>query len=225
MATLIGEVISRIRNQVKAVRQDAGMTDRFFFSMVMKHAKLLMRRQDNYNRIMKFNSIFKALEYVELCEIDASQAECFGVHTTCKLKRTKDPLPKMIEGYWGALIRSVTSLDYSQEVKAIFPTTYQNLAKQKAFKYDKTKYYWYLDGYLYFPDCNWDAVRVEGVFEGDISKYNCNINDECLIMQYRTINVPEFLFSEIEQLVMRDLGVTMQIPQDNQSDNRNPVAQ
>ena len=49
MATTIGEVISRIRGQVKAEVQDAFVTDRYVYSLVTKYAQLFMRRQDFAN--------------------------------------------------------------------------------------------------------------------------------------------------------------------------------
>ncbi len=216
----IGEVISRVRNQIKSVKQDAFLTDRFLYSLTMKHAKLLMRRQDNLNRIMKFNSVWQTMNFVELEEVDRAQAQCHGIDTGCYFKRTKVKLPDMIEGYWGPLIRAVTSIDLSEEVTPTYPTTFEQMSKQKTFKYNKKKYYWYLDGHLYFPNLEWDAIRLEGVFEGDISQYNCDPADDCQYIQEKTFNVPEYLFPEIEQLVMRDLGVMLQVPQDIQHDNR-----
>lgn len=216
----IAEAISRVRNLTKSVKQDAFLTDRFLYSMIMKHAKLLMRRQDNLNRIMKFNSVFQTLDFVELIEVDKVQAQCIGVTSGCYFKRTKDRIPSMIEGYYGPLIRSITSIDMSEELTPTFPVTFEQMSRQKTFKYNKKKYYWYLDGYLYFPNLEWDAVRIEGVFEGDISHYNCDPADNCMYIQDKTINVPEYLFPEIEQLVMRDLGIMLQIPQDVQHDNR-----
>ena len=120
----------------------------------------------------------------------------------------------MIEGYYGPLLRSVTSLDLSQQAIPTFPITFQQIARQSTFKYNSKKYYWYLNGYLYFPNLEWDAIRLEGVFEEDISSMNCDTTDDCLFITDQKINVPEFLFSEIEQLVMRDLGVMIQIPSD-----------
>lgn len=213
----ISEAISRVRNQVRAVKQDSSLTDRFLFSLVMKHARFLMRRQDSLNRIMKFNSIFSTLNYVELIDVDAAEAECFGVKSNCKFKRTKDKLPKAIEGYYGPLVRTVSSLDLSQQVLPTFPMTFQQMSNQKTFKYNKKKYYWYLNDYLYFPNVEWDAVRVEGVFEEDISKYNCSTEegvDQCKSITDNSIAVPEFLFTEIEQLVVKDLAVMFQIPAD-----------
>ena len=58
------------------------------------------------------------------------------------------------------------------------------------------------------------AVKIEGVFEDDISKFNCDTEDDCMFIQDQKINVPEFLFTEIEQLVIRDLGVMINIPSD-----------
>lgn len=216
----ISEAVSRVRNQAKSVKQDAFLTDRFLYSLIMKHAKLLMRRQDNLNRIMKFNSVFQTLDFVELIEVDRAQAQCHGIDTGCYFKRTKEKLPAMIEGYYGPLIRAVTSIDLSEEVTPTYPTTFEQMSRQKTFKYNKKKYYWYLNGYLYFPNMEWDAIRLEGVFEGDISNYNCDATDDCSYIQDKNINVPEHLFPEIEQLVMRDIGLMLQIPQDVQHDNR-----
>ena len=222
MITIL-EATSRIRNLIKSVKQDAFLTDRFLYSVIMKHAKLLMRRQDNLNRIMKFNSVFQTLDFVELIDVDRAQAECRCISTGCTFKRTKEKLPQMIDGYWGPLIRSVTSLDLSEELTPTFPTTFEQMSRQKTFKYNKKKYYWFLNGYLYFPNLEWDAIRLEGVFEGDISQYNCDPNDNCEYIQNKTINIPEYLFTEIEQMVMRDLGVLLQIPQDIQHDNKHVV--
>jgi hypothetical protein len=210
----IEEVISRVRNQVKGVKQDSFLTDRFLYSLIMKHAKLLMRRQDSTNKLMKFSSVFQELKFVELVEVDKTELECLCITTGCKVMRTKDKLPEMIEGYFGPLFRTISSLDRSVQVQPTFAAIFEKISKQKTFKYNKDKFYWYSDGYLYLPNVDWDAIKVEGLFEGDISKYNCDTEDDCKTIQQRQISVPEFLFSEIEQLVMRDLGIMIQIPTD-----------
>jgi hypothetical protein len=127
----------------------------------------------------------------------------------------------MIEGYWGVMIRTITSLDYSEQVHHTYPTTYEQMTTQKYFKYNKKKYFWYLDGHLYFPNLSWEAVRLEGIFEDDISKYNCDDEDNCTFMQDRTIAIPDFLFSEIESMAMKELTVMLQVPVDTQHDTQN----
>ena len=88
----IGTVISRVKNQVKGVRQDAFLTDRYIYSVVVKYSQLLMRRQDSQNKLMKFNSIWRTLDCLELIEVDRNEACCAGIKSGCMIKRTKEKL-------------------------------------------------------------------------------------------------------------------------------------
>lgn len=224
--TTIGEVLSRVRNQIKAVRQDAFLTDRFLYSIVLKHAKWLMKREDSKNNLMKFNSIMQTLDSVELIEVDRIEASCTGLKTNITVMRTKDSVPIFMQGYWGPLIRQVTSLDGQIDFQPISPTQYVKVANSKNFKYNTTNYYWYLNDHLYFPDVEWSSVRIEGVFEDDISDYKCitcNDNQEfnCKAKQDYSFNVPDYLHGEIESNAMKDLGIMFQLPTDDTHDNKN----
>lgn len=224
--TTIGEVLSRVRNQIKAVRQDAFLTDRFLYSIVLKHAKWLMKREDSQNKLMKFNSIMQTLDSVELIEVDRIEASCTGLKTNITVMRTKDTIPIFMQGYWGPLIRQVTSLDGQIDFQPISPTQYVKVANSKNFKYNNTNYYWYLNDHLYFPDVEWPSVRIEGVFEDDISDYkciSCNENQEynCKAKQDNSFNVPDYLHGEIESNVMKDLSIMFQLPVDDIHDNKN----
>ncbi|NQY43540.1 MAG: hypothetical protein HRT87_09385 [Legionellales bacterium] len=220
MAT-VGSVISRIRNQVKAETQDAFVTDRYIHSLIIKFALVLMRRQDNMNRLTKFNSIWKSLPYVELIEVDKIEAQCTGISSGCTIKRTKEKLPEMLEGYWGPLIRTVSSIDLSVELQNIQPGTYTSLTKTTTFKYNKKKYFWYLDGYLYFPDLDWDAVRVEALFNDSIAEFQCDA-DECIPVHEQEMSIPEYLFAEIEQQILAIMTNTIQIPSEDSHNKINP---
>jgi hypothetical protein len=217
--TTIGSVISRIRGQVKAEVQDAFVTDRYIYSLIQKFAQLLIRRQDNANKLMKFNAIWKKLPFIELIEVDKVEAECTGIKSGCTIKRSKNKLPNMMEGYWGPLIRTVSSIDGSRELKATHPGTYTSLTKTTSFRYNNQKYFWYLNGYLYFPDLEWDAVKLEGVFDDDISDWLCESKDQCTPRHEQDVNIPESLFAEIEQQVLGIMLNTVRIPPED-SDNK-----
>jgi hypothetical protein len=219
----INEVISRIRGQVKAEVQDAFVTDRYIYSLVTKFAKFLMRRQDFANKLMKFNSIWNFLPYVELIEIDKVEAQCTGIKTGCTIKRTKDKLPDMIEGYWGPLIRTVSSIDSSIELQPTQPGTYTSITKTTSFRYNKKKYYWFLNNYLYFPDLEWDAVRVEAVFDDDISAWLCEGDeDQCQPRYEQELKIPDFLLSEIESQILNVMFNTLKIPGEDSDNKINP---
>ena len=220
--TTIGDVVSRVRSQIKAEIQDAFVTDRYLYSLIEKVAQLLMRRQDSANKLKKFNSVWKTLPFVELDEVDKVEACCTGIESGMIIKRTKLKLPTFMEGYWGPLIRTVSSIDGSIELQATQPGTYTSMTKTTSFKYNNTKYFWFIDGHLYFPNIEWDAVKIEGIFQEDISLWLCNDEDKCVPRYRQECNIPEFLFAEIEQQVLQQLMATVNIPQED-SDNKQNV--
>jgi hypothetical protein len=218
----INEVISRIRGQVKAEVQDAFVTDRYIYSLITKYAKFLMRRQDFANKLMKFNSIWSFLPYVELIEIDKVEAQCTGIQTGCTIKRTKNKLPDMIEGYWGPLIRTVSSIDNSIELQPTQPGTYTSITKTTSFRYNKKKYYWFLNNHLYLPDNEWDAVRVEAVFDDDISAWLCDEEDQCVPRYEQELKIPDFLLAEVESQILNVMFNTMKVPSEDSDNKINP---
>jgi len=208
----ISEVISRIRGQVKAEVQDAFVTDRYVYSLIVKYAQILMRRQDFANKLMKFNAVWRTLPYVELIDVDRVEASCSGIQSGCTFKRTKEKLPNMIEGYWGPLIRTISSIDGSIEMQATQPGTYTSMTKTTSFKYNTTKYWWYINEYIYVPNVEWDAIKIEGVFDDNIGAWLCEDAAECIPRYEQEINIPEALFAEIEAQVINAMMVTVKIP-------------
>jgi hypothetical protein len=218
--TSIGEAISRVRNTLKAVKEDPFLTDRTIYFSLQKYAQSLMKREDNQFRLMKMSQIFQVLPYIELIDVDKVEAGCIGVYSECYFKRSKDKLPSILNGMFGPIIRTVSSIDGSIEMFRTDPGTWISMTKSTTFKYNKRPYFWYLNGYLYAPNVDWDAVRMEAIFENNTEK--CD-TDVCEIQQDRPLNIPDYLFSEIEQYVVKELTMTMQIPTDGPDDSQNAL--
>jgi len=217
--TSIQDTISRVRNVIKGVKEDAFLTDRFLYSLILKYAKLYIRRQDTENKIMRFQSLFETLPCIELTEVDKIEACCAGVKTKCTIMRTKDKLPTVLEGAYGPLFRTISSIDGSIQVYKTYPSIYQSMTDSTNFKYNNNKYYWYLNGYLYFPNLTWESVRIEGLWEESISDLKCD-GDPCRLRQEDDTHIPEYLFAEIEQNVLKDLGMLVQLPGETQDDKQ-----
>ncbi len=218
--TTIGEAISRVRNAVKAVKEDPFLTDRQIYFALIKYALTLIKREDNQFRLMKISSIFKVLPYVELIDVDKVEAQCAGVYSECYIKRSKDKLPTILDGMFGPLIRTTSSIDGSIEMFRTDPGTWISITKSTSFKYNKRPYFWYLNGYLYAPNIDWDAVRIEAIFENNAE--NCD-TDPCEIRQDQPLNIPEYLFSEVEQFVVKELTMAMSVPTDGPDDSQNAL--
>lgn len=218
--TTVGEAISRVRNTLKAVKEDPFLTDRVIYFSLIKYAKTLIKREDNQFRLMKMSSIFKVLPYIELIDVDKVEAGCVGVYSECYFKRSKEKLPTILAGMFGPIIRTVSSIDGSIEMFRTEPGTWISITKSSTFQYNKRPYFWYLNGYLYCPNIDWDAIRIEAIFEGALE--TCD-SDECEIFQDTAFAIPEYLFSEVEQFVIKELTMTMSIPTDGPDDSQNAL--
>jgi hypothetical protein len=218
--TTIAEAISRIRTTLKAVKEDPFLTDRTIYFAITKYAKTLIKREDNQFRLMKMSQIFQVLPYVELIDVDKVEAGCVGVYSECYFKRSKDKLPSILDGMFGPIIRTTSSIDGTIEMYRTDPGTWVSITKSTTFKYNKRPYFWYLNGYIYCPNIDWDAIRVEAIFENNTKK--CDTED-CILQQDQPLNIPEYLFSEVEQFVVKELTVTMQIPTDGPDDSQNTL--
>jgi len=216
--TTIAESISRVRNVLKAVKEDPFLTDRQIYFAIQKYAKTLIKREDNQFRLMKMSSIFQVLPYVELIDVDKVEAGCLGIYSECYFKRSKDKLPSILDGMFGPIIRTVSSIDGGIEMFRTDPGTWVSIIRSTTFKYNTRKYFWYLNGYLYAPNVPWDAIRVEAIFENNTP--TCD-SDPCMIMQDQPLNIPEYLFSEVEQFVIKEFSTTLQISVDQSDDSQN----
>ena len=135
--TTIGEAISRVRNTLKAVKEDAFLTDRNIYFLLTKYGQTLLKREDNQFRLMKISSIFQVLPYLELIDVDKVEAGCIGIYSGCYFKRTKEKLPTILDGVFGPIIRTVSSIDGTIELYRTDPGTWVSMTKTTTFKYNK----------------------------------------------------------------------------------------
>ena len=216
--TTIGETISRVRNTLKAVKEDAFLTDRIIYSSLLKYAQTLIKREDNQFRLMKISSLFRVLPYIELIDVDKVEAGCVGVYSGCYFKRSKERIPGILNGMAGPIIRTTSSIDGTIEMFRTDPGTWVSMTKTTTWKYNRNFYFWYLDGYIYCPNVDWEAIRMEAIFEGTIE--TCDTK-ECETRQNEPFSLPEYLFSEVEQFVIKELTMTISIPTDGPDDSQN----
>jgi hypothetical protein len=165
--------------------------------------------------------LFTFLPLVELIEVDKIEAGCAGIYSECYFRRTKDRLPDVFTGAFGPIFRTVSSIDGTIRLFRTEPGTYVSMTKTTTFKYNKNFYFWFQDGYLYLPNVDWEAIKIEAIFEGDTGDFQCDPADQCLLKQDQNLALPEYLFSEIEQFVLQEFTTTMKIPENGADDSQN----
>lgn len=223
----IAESISRVRNGLKAVREDAFITDRYIYSVIMKYGKTLMERENRLKNLFSNDMLFKEIPYLELTDAPVFNS-CDGLVTSdCYIKRSIEKLPEISTIKGGQLIRYVSSVDHSVELKKTTPERYGRMRNLSSFKYNKTKYYWIIDGYVYVPDCDFDAICISASFNGDVSGFLCPAEQNgkvyCSNRQDDELTIPEYLLSEAEQNARAEIIPMMQIPVDMSNDKQNVI--
>ena len=173
----IGDSISRVRGILKGSNTNSFLTDRFVYSIIAKYAKAILSRQQNQKKLMGHDELFQLLPFVELIEVNKIEADCASIKSNCTIMRTAEKLPKLFNGRRGPMIRKVYSVDGSYDFTQTSPTAYIALSNSTNHKYNKQVYYWFRNGYLYFPDTDIEAVMIEGLWEDSLDGF-CNRSEE-----------------------------------------------
>ncbi len=214
----IEQHISRIRNNFNLTSSDTIITDRFIYLLMKKHRDFVVKR-DRLQKIIYQNNLFQTIKFEELIEVDS--VEACQIQSACRIKRTKERIPELMEGNYGVLLRWVGSLDGSQEVKKITSNAFQRKLRKNTYKYNDEKYYWYSDGYLYFPELEWDAIKIEGYFQEEVMD-PCEDDGKCSNIREQSFRISDYLVSQMDQMVFQDLHLHANIPYDeHQNDNIN----
>lgn len=215
-----GDAISRIRNNVKAVREDAFMTDKYIYSLIDKYGKLLLKREDNALKVMRKDELFSFIPYLQLEEVDKIDSDCIAIKSRCTIMRTVNKLPNIIEGSYGPLIRSISSLDMSIDAKPTHPMLFNKLSKSTTFKYNKDVYYFFRDGHIYVLNATWEAIAMEAIFDDDISAELCNCEDDCQNMQDTKLPFPDYMMADVDNMVLNTIMAGAKIPADDHDDKQ-----
>jgi len=219
--TTIGESISRVRGILKGTNEDSFLTDRFVYSIISKYAKVILRKQQLQNQLMKHDDLFQMLSFVDLTDVDKIEADCASIKSNCTIKRTEKKLPKVFSGNRGPLIRRVYSIDGSAEFVQTSPAGYIALTNSTNHKYNKTKYFWFRNGYLYFPDTEVEAIMVEALWEDTLDGFCSTSETDCLPMQEQPLPLPDYLFAEVEQMAEQEMTITLKVPDGGSDDGQN----
>ena len=174
--------------------------------------------------VLKFDGFLKV--YLESSDDEESEDQDSGMLPPMKVGEklvNKDIVATQKFTHHPARYTEASLVKKLEELGIGRPSTYASMTKSSYFKYNNQKYYWLLNGYLFFPDLRWDAVLMDGIFEGDMNPYTCDGDKICTPRQDQVMIIPDYLYSQAEQAVLRDLGVVIQLPEDPNSDKQNQL--
>lgn len=216
------QVISNFRDMIKERNADSVYSNQFLYNTLFDQAKWLIKREISAGRIYKNTFFFQTLGCQEVIEVDAV-TDCCPINTGCKMYRTKNKVAETWIDNNGPVIKSVTSIDGSTKFEATSSSDWLNISKNPYKKYSKEVYYFYSDGYLWFPEKNPNLINIYAFFTDDISELSCNKEKKCISYLDTIFPVPDWIESEMYAKALQLLFPSIQKPEDqkiNKNTNR-----
>lgn len=204
---------------MKSVQADNRTTNKFIYSIIDKHARWLINRESSKIRLMKMDYLFQTLKCVKVVEVPATD-DCCGLRTKCKVWRTEQKVPALYEDSDGVILKSVYSVDGSMEFTPIKIQEYMRKLENPHSRYDKSRYFYYNNGYLYFPNVDIKMIQVKGYFVDDVINQcdpNCK-EKECKSKLDNEFRIPPRLIGELMNFAFQDLVNSKKVPNDVQID-------
>ncbi len=217
------------RNKIDIFRQklsernaDSTYTNQFLYSVLMEHAKWLIKREVSAGRVYKNNSLFQpfVVDVIEVPIIDS----CLNITGNCKIYRSKDKIPDMWTDNDGPIIRDVTSIDGSTDFFVTNAKTWQSKSKNPYTKMSSTKYAFFSNDYLWIPQVNPNTIIINGFYKDDLDLVErtcqeCQENKECVRFLDTKFMVPDWVEAEMFSKALEQMaGITRKLPVDLEMD-------
>ena len=220
------QAISSVRSFHKLLSSDVLLSDRAILRELKASSLKLIRQSTNKRQLWQTDTIFTTINCLELIEVPLS--ECCEYTSYQKLSRSKYKLPRIGEGIFQYLIKSVMNIDGTKKLEEVSPGRYINLLKLKIRK--NTTYYWIMNGYIYTTNPELKALRLTAFFEEDVPSYikypkcdACKGQDvvDCTNPYDEEFKAPGFLEKDIVDMTSQKLlGTYHKLQGDFSSDSK-----
>lgn len=145
---IIREYISDITNSLRANNLDSYIPAKWLFYKTQNIiSDFLKKDNSNSKLIYKLSQGWAELGCVQMREVPITSCDV-GVNCS-KLMKSLHKLPTIYETKFGSLIRSMSSVDYSNTYDNIFTAKLWKNTQSREYKIKK--YFFIQDGYLYIP--------------------------------------------------------------------------
>lgn len=203
-------LISNIRSSNKLLSADVLLSDRAILSELKRCARKLIKQQSDRRRLWQTDTIFTTIPCLEMEEV--SIAECCEYFSKDTVSRSKYKLPRIGEGIFQYLIKSVMNITGTKRLNEITLERYINALRLNNLK--SATYYWILNGYLYTSNPEIKAIRITAYFEEDVPREimhpSCEEcknteTEDCLNPYDEEFKAPGFLEKDIIDMTSQKL--------------------
>lgn len=204
----IRQAISNVKSILKKINADNRLTNKEVYTVLHKHAIWITYRQSESLKLGRENRIYQAYKCAQVIDV-AKIDPCCKITTRCKIKRTKDRIPKIYEDSLGIIIKAVSSIDGSTELNHSTILSYPT-KKNSPWLPKTEKFYFFEDGYLYgdLPK----SINILAAFMEQVDCTGCKrfLDKEWMVSQKTEAEIIDF--------TIKELAMQLQIPSQEKID-------
>ncbi len=210
------EAIHRLKRMLREINADSRLSDRTIYSLLRNHVKWLIYRESDKLKLLKADDIYQMLKCVKIIEAPAVDP-CCSIKSLCTVYRTENKIPLLYEDSSGVIIKAVKTIDGSKSLTPIKASEWERkLGNPWLDNSKKNQFYFYDNGYLYFPQGSWKMIEIVGLFQEDISYIDLCDNPatcgddtkKCSRFLDRRFIVPAYLEAQVYESAIKDLSNT-----------------
>lgn len=221
MTTLTrAEIISRLRNGLNEVTGDSRYSNRYLWNVFLTASKELIKQDADRGRIYSQANIWDNI-CIKMEPVSSVLCNCISLPGDCTVYRSKEQMPKFIESTDGFIYRFIATPDLSKSFTLVSPYGY---SVKRNIKFNREKYAFIHDGYIYTPDHTYPQLIISGMFEGDTGEFKCDGSDNnttghCYHALSQNISLNDYLIRAGISMALQELMGTKQIPKDELTNN------
>lgn len=210
------QFVSDVINSVQSLTKDDHISRRFVLSRGRTKSTTYISQKLLDKTLYRESNLFTPIECLELKSDEIVKCEIIQFRRCKSLMKSKLPIPEPIFSRYGPAILRVVSLDDGTELEYSNSFNITNDSKRQFGSFVK-KYYIY-NGYLYIPDLEVEAIKLE-ILTLDVKKAmdmcGCCDADKCKTVWDYPFICPDKLYEPIvQETILEIANIYKKIPKD-----------
>lgn len=232
--TTIGDVVARLRNSIKEVSDDSVFSNRYLWNTYLTALRQLIKQDSVAGKIYSTSEVWVPI-CIQMEPINSLYCNCFCLPYDKQVYRSTQKLPKFLESTDGIIYRWLATPDMSRTFVIVSPFQYQVKSK---IKYNREKYAFIHDGYLYTPNHEYQLLSMSAFFEESVDDFMCGkpqgtipeeipLNEtsallgECGKKLYERVQLPAYLEDAVIKMARAELLPLTQVRTDEHPNANN----
>jgi hypothetical protein len=218
------EAVSKITNILKLNNRDDRFSRRAILRLLEDSALFLISQKYGERSLLAELNLYSYIPCFEFEKIESKKCDVAEFRLCNTLMKSKKPLPKLVFSRLGSSIRDIVSLDGNFRFTFVDEVQYRRNKKRQHSLKNEVYIYLGADNHLYIPDHEIFSVDLTVLTTKPEDVDECSScsdgKNKCESFWLKNFICPDKMINIIFEDVLSKMGLSRQIRQDENPDNR-----